>query len=129
MLCDDYSGYKASFALGVTEIRCMTHARRKFYDLRITNKRVLVEQALRYIAALYEVEREVRDLEPDFQRRIRQEIAAPLMDAFHAWMIAQRELVHEGLEIPEALYYSLKRWTALRRYLDDGTVSLDNNHI
>ena len=129
LVCDDYSGYKASFALGVTEIGCMTHARRKFYDLHITNKSVLAEQALRYIAALYEVEREVRDLEPDVRRRIRQEKAAPLMDAFHAWMIAQRELVHEGLGITKALDYSLKRWAALRRYLDDGTVPIDNNHI
>jgi transposase len=129
LVCDDYSGYKASFALGVTEIGCMTHARRKFYDLHVTNKSVLAEQALRYIAALYEIEREVRDLEPDVRRRIRQEKAAPLMDAFHAWMIAQRELVHEGLGITKALDYSLKRWAALSRYLDDGTVPIDNNHI
>ncbi|WP_434559381.1 IS66 family transposase [Pseudomonas sp. R1-6] len=129
LVCDDYGGYKASFALGVTEIGCMAHARRKFYDLHITGKSVLAEQALRYIAALYEIEREARDLEPDVRRRIRQEKAAPLMDAFHTWMIAQRELVHEGLAITKALDYSLKRWTALSRYLDDGTVPIDNNHI
>lgn len=90
MVCDDYGGYKASFALGVTELGCMTHARRKFYDLHITGKSVLAEQALRYIAALYEVEREARDVEADVRRRIRQEKATPLMDAFHAWMMAQR---------------------------------------
>ena len=33
LVCDDYSGYKASFGAGVTEIGCMAHARRKFYDL------------------------------------------------------------------------------------------------
>ena len=129
LVCDDYGGYKASFALGVTEIGCMTHARRKFYDLHVTNKSVLAEQALRYIAALYEIEREVRDLEPDVRRRTRQEKAAPLMDAFHAWMIAQRELVHEGLGITKALDYCLKRWAALSRYLNDGTVPIDNNRL
>lgn len=51
------------------------------------------------------------------------------MDAFHVWMIAQRELVHEGLGITKALDYSLKRWAALSRYLDDGAVPIDNNHI
>ncbi len=51
------------------------------------------------------------------------------MDAFHAWMIAQRERVHEGLGITKALDYSLKRWAALSRYLNDGTVPIDNNHI
>src|SRR5690625_7938226 len=29
----------------------------------------------------------------------------------------------------KALDYSLKRWTALTRYLDDGCVPIDNNHI
>ena len=62
---------KASFALGVTEIGCMAHARRKFYELHATKKSILAEQALQYIAAIYEVEREVRDLESDERRRIR----------------------------------------------------------
>lgn len=42
-------------------------------------------------------------------------------------MIAQRELVFEGLVITKALDYSLKRWAALSRYLDDGAVPIDNN--
>ena len=101
--------------MGVTEIGCMAHARRKFFDLHATNKSQLAEQALRYIQVLYEIEQQIRDLEPDARRRIRQEKAAPAMDALHAWMIAQRELVFEGLVITKALDYSLKRWTALSR--------------
>ena len=53
LVCDDYGGYKASFALGVTEIGCMAHARRKFYELHATKKSILAEQALQYIAAIY----------------------------------------------------------------------------
>ena len=49
------------------------------------------------------------------------------MDALHAWMIAQSELVFEGLANTKALDYSLKRWAALSRYLDDGAVPIDNN--
>jgi transposase len=128
LVCDDFGGYKASFALGVTEIGCMAHARRKFFELHVTNKSQLAEQALRYIQVLYEIEHEVRDLEPDLRRRIRQEKAAPAMNALHAWMIAQRELVHDGVAIAKALDYSLKRWAALSRYLDDGAVPIDNNH-
>jgi len=56
------SGYKASFDLGITEIGCMAHARRKFFDLHATNKSQLAEKALQYIAALYEIEREVKEL-------------------------------------------------------------------
>ncbi len=42
-------------------------------------------------------------------------------------MIAQRDIVHNGSAIGKALDYSLKRWAALSRYLDDGTVPIDNN--
>ncbi len=127
LVCDDFGGYKASFALGVTEIGCMAHARRKFFDLHATNKSTLAEQALRYIQLLYEIESEIRDLEPDLRRRIRQEKAVPVMDRLHAWMIAQRDLVPEGSAISKALDYSLRRWAALSRYLDDGAVPIDNN--
>ena len=127
LVCDDFAGYKAGFELGVTEIGCMAHARRKFFDLHATNKSQIAEKALHYIAALYEVEREVRELEPGDRQRIRQEKAAPIADALHTWMTAQRQLVSEGSAIAKALDYSLKRWIALTRYLDDGAVPIDNN--
>ena len=76
---------------------------------------------------LYEIEREVYDLEPDLRRRKRQEKAVPVMDMLHAWMIAQRDLVPEGSAISRALDYSLKRRAALSRYIDDGGVPIDNN--
>lgn len=105
----------------------MAHARRKFFELHATNKSMLAEQALCYIQLLYEIESEVRHLEPDSRRRIRQEKSVPVMDMLHAWMIAQRDLVPEGSAISRALDYSLKRWAALSRYLDDGAVPIDNN--
>ena len=43
LVCDDFGGYKASFELGVTEIGCMAHARRKFFELHATNKSMLVD--------------------------------------------------------------------------------------
>jgi len=49
------------------------------------------------------------------------------MDALHGWMVAQRDIVHNGSAIGKALDYSLKRWTVLSRYLDDGAVPIDNN--
>ena len=52
-----------------------------------------------------------------------------LTDALHTWMIAQRALVPEGSAISKARDYNLKRWAELSRYLDDGAVPIDNNHI
>lgn len=43
LVCDDFAGYKASFEQGITEIGCMAHARRKFFDLHAANKSQLAE--------------------------------------------------------------------------------------
>ncbi|SDT99253.1 Transposase [Pseudomonas yamanorum] len=129
LVCDDFAGYKASFQQGITEIGCMAHARRKFFDLHATNKSQLAEQALHSIGGLYEIERQARDMTDEDRWRIRQEKAAPILNALHAWMLAQRDLVPEGSAIAKALDYSLKRWGALARYIQDGAVPIDNNAV
>ena len=129
LVCDDFAGYKASFEQGITEIGCMAHARRKFFDLHAANKSQLAEQALHSIAGLYEVERQVRDMSNEERWRIRQEKASLLLDALHDWMLAQRDLVPNGSATAKALDYSLKRWVALTRYLDDGAVPIDNTRV
>ena len=128
-MCDDYSGYKASFELGITEIGCVAHARRKFYELHVNHQSQIAEQALKYFGALYDVERDVAELKPDRRQAIRRQRSRPVADALHAWMVTQRKLVAEGSAIAKALDYSLKRWEALMRYLDDGHVPIDNNWL
>ncbi len=44
-------------------------------------------------------------------------------------MIGQRELVIHGTTTAKAIDYSLKRWEALTRYVDDGHVPIDNNWV
>ena len=129
LVCDDYSGYKAGFGNGITEIGCMAHARRKFFDLHQANQSTLAEQALEYISQLYRVEREVKDLPPDKRHAIRHEQARPIADALHQWMLIHRQKVPDGSGTARALDYSIKRWTALTRYLDDGAVPIDNNWV
>lgn len=129
LVCDDYSAYKAGFELGITEIGCAAHARRKFFELHANHKSQVAEQALKYFGALYDVERDVAELKPDRRREVRQERARPIADALHEWMVAQRKLVPEGSAIAKALDYSLKRWEALTRYLVDGHVPIDNNWL
>lgn len=129
LVCDDYAGYKAGFGHGVTEIGCMAHARRKFFDLHAANKSQLAAQALEYIGKLYEIEREAKDQPPDQRQQLREKQARPIADALHQWMVAQRQKVPDGSGTAKALDYSLKRWTALTRYLDDGAVPIDNNWV
>jgi hypothetical protein len=47
----------------------------------------------------------------------------------HQWMLIHRQKVPDGSGTARALDYSLKRWTALTRYLDDGAVPIDNNWV
>ncbi|CAB3808279.1 IS66 family transposase [Pararobbsia alpina] len=127
LVCDDYAGYKALLAQGVTELGCMAHARRKFFDLHASNKSEIAQAALEYIGQLYEIEREVQALKPGERLAIRQERARRIADALHQWMTQQRARVSEGSAIAKALDYSLRRWVALTRYLDDPQVPIDNN--
>jgi transposase len=60
---------------------------------------------------------------------MRQAKAKPIADALHDWMTAHRLKVPDGSAIAKALDYSLTRWEALTRYLDDGTLPPDNNHV
>jgi len=129
LVCDDYSGYKQLLTLGVTEAGCLAHARRKFFDLWANNKSQVTEEALKYFVQLYEVEREVQTLEPDERRRIRQLKARPVADALNKWLTLQRQKVPDGSATARAIDYSLNRWVALTRYLDDGDLPADNNWV
>lgn len=128
-MCDDFSGYKASFAQGVTEVGCAAHARRKFFELHANTGSTVAEQALRFFGELYEIEREARTLDTSQRLRLRQEKARPLADSLHAWMLAQRLRATDGTGLARALDYSLKRWAALTRYIDDGQLPIDNNWV
>jgi len=129
LVCDDYAGYKASFLTGITEVGCMAHSRRKFFDLHVSNKSQIAEQALAYISRLYDVERGVKHLPATERLQIRQAQSKPLADAFYQWMLLQRQKITNGTATAKALDYSLKRWGALTRFLDDGQLPIDNNWI
>jgi len=129
LVCDDFSGYKASFGAAITEVGCMAHARRKFFDLHVSNKSEIAQQALTYIGQLYEVEREAKHLSVDERGRLRQDKSKPLVDALHQWMLLQRQRVTDGTATAKALDYSLKRWEALSRFVQDARLPIDNNWI
>ena len=126
LICDDYGGYKASFANGITEVGCMAHARRKFFDLHANGTSQIAGQALQSIGLLYDIEREVQDLSAEQRQRIRQDKSRRIADTLHSWMLAQRSQVAHGGATARALDYSLKRWQALTRFIDNGRLPIDN---
>ena len=129
LVCDDFSGYKACFELGVTEAGCMAHARRKFHELWANHGSPVGEQALKFFGKLYEVEREVQELPAHERRLIRKDRSQIVADALHQWLTQQRQKVPDGSATSKAIDYSLKRWQALVRFIDDGDLPIDNNWV
>ncbi|WP_111895376.1 IS66 family transposase [Acinetobacter sp. MB5] len=133
LVCDDYSGYKASFKSGqVIEVGCMAHARRKFHELHVTKKSFIAEQALQLIQQLYQIEAELRELpncsaEQRHQRR--QQDSQPIMRQLYDWLEEYQDKVPKSSPAAKAINYSLKRWQALSRYLDDGNLPICNNWV
>ncbi len=114
---------------GVTEVGCLAHARRKFFDLHAANKSQIAEFALEQFARVYEIERQVKELDAPQRAAVRQAQSKPVLDALRQWMLLQRQKVPDGSAIAKALDYSLRRWEALTRFVDDGQLPVDNNWI
>ena len=129
LVCDDYSGYKALFERGVTEVGCLAHARRKFHELWVNHKSVVAEQALGFFGALYDIERIAKELDADERQRLRTLKSRPIADTLHKWLTLQRQKATDGTALAKAIDYSLGRWQALTRFIGDGTLPPDNNHI
>ena len=135
LVCDGYNGYKPLFGRGVIEVGCMAHARRKFHELHVTGQSLISIEALELFQALYAVEREIDErfeknqspMPRDAQivRQVRQNKAKPVADKLYAWLQQKRLGTTKNASITKAIEYCLKRWTALTRYLDDGSLPID----
>lgn len=128
---DAYGGWGKLYDSGqVIEAACWAHARRPWWDLYLNTGKAedsIAAQALRRIAALYAVEKEVRGQPPDVRRAHRQARAGPLLDELHAWLSTLVGRVSAKSDLARAIGYTLMRWQALTRYRDNGRIEMDNN--
>src|SRR5581483_2194188 len=132
---DAFSGYDALYLPSprdgkarIIEVACNAHARRKFYEARSSDA-LRSAQALAYYGQLYEIERQATKLHADEaqRRQMRQDLAVPILDKFHAWLQGQRAEVLPKSPMAEAIGYALNQWDALRRYTEHGFLAIDNN--
>ena len=129
LMVDDYVGYKALFAEGVTELACLAHVRRKFFDLYAANASPVAAEALRYIGLLYVIEQQSAVLDATARLQRRQDEAKPLLAQWHAWLLATQQKVATGSGTEKVITHTLKRWPALQRYAESGTLPIDNNSV
>lgn len=130
LMVDDYAGYNAVLGgSGVIELGCLAHARRKFFDLHQAGGSPIGAKALSYFGQIYDIERTVVDVGHQIRHQVRQQHTRPIMEALREWMVLQRSQVPAGSATAKALDYSLRRWEALARFLEDGRLPIDNNHL
>lgn len=130
LVCDGYGGYdKVMEQESRIGAGCLAHARRKFDELVKDNLSPVGTQAIQRIAALYQIERQVKGFSVEDRLAARQSGSKPLCEDMHAWLTLERQRVPEGSATAKAIAYSLNRWDALTAYLDNGDVQIDNNHI
>ncbi len=127
---DAYAGYKALGDAGaVTLALCWAHARRRFYEIAAAGPAPIAEEALRRIAALYEIEADIRGCAPERRAAARRERSRPILDAFEPWLRGQLERVSGKSPTAEAIRYALSHWAGLTRFAGDGRIELDNNAV
>ena len=129
LLVGDFSGYKQLMTGRVTEVGCWAHARRKFFELHAANRSQIAAQALQLIGRMYDIERQIEDNDALERWRIRQEQSQGIIEELHHWLHTHRAKVPEGSATAKAIDYSLRRWVALTRFLQDGRLPLDNNWV
>ena len=111
----------------IVEAACWAHARRKFFDLARINQAPIASEAVTRIDALFAIEREINGLAPPQRVAVRTERSRPLVIALESWLREQRARVSKNSDTGKAIEYSLKRWAALTRFLDDGRLCMTNN--
>jgi transposase len=129
LMVDAYAGYQALFDQGITELACMGHARRKFFEIQAANASPIASEALARIGQLYAIEAQANQYSIEDRARLRAHEAQPRLGALHAWLIQTRGGVAQGSATARAIDYSLKRWDALARYATRGDLPIDNNPV
>jgi transposase len=127
---DGYAGYAKLAERGDVELAfCWAHVRRKFYELATPGPAPIASEALKHIAELYAIEKDIRGRSAEERRLVRQQKGRPLADTFELWLRAKLALISQKSKLAEAIRYALSRWQGLTRFIDDGRIELDNNAV
>ena len=114
LVVDAYGGYDALLSQHERKTaHCLAHARRKFDELFKSNASEVAARAL----------------SSEQRLEMRLERSQKQWEALHVWLRLERTRVPDGSAIAKAIDYSLNHWEGLSRFLLDGNVPVDNNHI
>jgi hypothetical protein len=146
-----YTGYLQADALAqyeglygedrVKHVCCVAHARRKFVAAADAGDG-RANTALEFIRQLYAVERELPPLlapsddlpaveqrrqREEQRRQLRQQRAEPVLTELATWLEQARPQALPKSPLGAAIGYASNNWAALKRYLEAGFLTIDNN--
>ena len=132
LLGDCWHGFEAIAAASAGSIlraACNTHARRKFEDS--TSYPDDRAHWMRWYQQLYDIEDRGKAMSPESRLALRQREAKPIWNAMEEWLeeVEQRttNVVLPKSDFAKALQYVRNHFAELQRYLDDGSLPIDNN--
>lgn len=110
------------------EIGCNMHSRRYFVKaLDAGDKRAALPLAA--YKKLYDIEEEIRELEPSAKTRIRQARSRPVYDELISWCEIHKPVEPPSSGLAKAIRYQLNHRVALTRFIDDGILPIDNGIV
>jgi transposase len=132
LIADGYTGYQGITLRSEARIAraaCNAHARRKAFAAQ-DNHPLLAGQVLALYRELYDIEDRGRSLSADERLALRQTEARGVWDRLQALLASPAAV---GLlpkeKMSEALAYLRNHWDALRLYLNDPLLPIDNNDV
>jgi transposase len=127
---DGYGGYRVLAERNAVALAfCWAHVRRRFYELAAAGPAPIASEALQRIAALYQIEADIRGRSADQRHTVRQEKSRPILDDFEPWLRAKLALISQKTKLADAIRYALSRWDGLCRFVEDGRIEIDSNIV
>jgi transposase len=129
LVTDAYAGYNG--IPDVTRVSCWAHARRDFDEtIKAAGRRAQDPKSLeglKFCNALFDIERELEDLDPQERFEQRLQRSKPVLEAFLAWLEKTSAECVQQSHLGKAVSYCLKHWKELNNFLLDGRLELSNN--
>ena len=134
--CDAHRNYDALFAPSVVdpkhpppeEVGCHAHCRRHFVDAQDSEPE-WVKRFVNLYKELYKIEKEIKELSTEERLHRRRSDSVPLLDTLFEWCreCSETPSILPKSPLGQACAYALNNESALRRYVSDARLNIDNN--
>ena len=131
---DAYSGYNELFKpnekgiVTIDEAGCWAHVRRKFVEATSVIKAAnIANEVLEQIKLLYAIEKKINGSNPKQRLKIRKAESKKLVEQLFDYMKIAYEKLFKNSATAKAIKYALNNETALKCYLNNGRLEIDNN--